>query len=62
MRDLECKQIGFKKVLNYLKDSKISNPGNFHPMMEPETMYSDPLNPLSTNLTKWSNTLTQLVG
>ena len=41
MRDTECKQIALKKVMFYLKDSEISNPGNFYPAMEFETIYSD---------------------
>ena len=40
MLDTECKQIALKKVIFYLKDSEISNPGNLHPVMEHETMYS----------------------
>ena len=43
MRDTECKQIALKKVKLYLKDSEMSNPGNLYPVMELETMYSDPL-------------------
>ena len=41
MRDTECKQIALKKVIFYLKDSEMSNPGNLYPVMELETMYSD---------------------
>ena len=41
MRDTECKQITLKKIIFYLKDSEMSNPGNFYPVMELETMYSD---------------------
>ena len=43
LRDTECKQIALKKVKLYLKDSEMSNPGNLYPVMELETMYSDPL-------------------
>ena len=41
MRNTECKQIALKKVIFYLKDSEMSNPGNLYPVMELETMYSD---------------------
>ena len=41
MHDAECKQIALKKVIFYLKDSKMSNSGNLYPVMELETMYSD---------------------
>ena len=41
MRDTECKQIALKKVMFYLKDSEMSNPGNLYPAMEFETIYSD---------------------
>ena len=41
MHDTECKQIALKKVIFYLKDSKMSNSGNLYPVMELETMYSD---------------------
>ena len=34
-------QTAFKKVIFYLKDSELSNPGNIYPVMELETMYSD---------------------
>ena len=33
--------IAMKEVIFYLNNSEMSNPGNLHPMMEPETMYSD---------------------
>ena len=41
MCDTECKQIALKKVIFYLKESEWYNPGNFYPVMELETMYSD---------------------
>ena len=41
MRDTECKQIALKKVIFYLKDSEMSNPGNLYFVTELETMYSD---------------------
>ena len=41
MHDTECKQIALKKFIFYLKDSKMSNPGNLYPVMEFETIYSD---------------------
>ena len=41
IHDTECKQIALKKVIFYLKDSKMSNPGDLYPVMELETMYSD---------------------
>ena len=41
MRDTESKQIELKKAIFYLKDSDMSHPGNFHSVMELETMYSD---------------------
>ena len=41
MCDTECKQIALNKVMFYLKESDLSNPGNFYPVMEFETMYSD---------------------
>ena len=41
MRDTECKQIALKKIIFYLKDSEMSNPGNLYPVMELETMYSN---------------------
>ena len=34
-------QTAFKKVIFYLKDSELSNPGNIYPVMELETVYSD---------------------
>ena len=39
MCDTECKQIASKKVIFYLKDSEMSNPGNMYPVMELETMF-----------------------
>ena len=47
MDDTECKQIVLRKVIFYLKDSEMSNPGNLYPVMELETMYS--------NLLKYDN-------
>ena len=41
MHDIKCKQIAFKKVIYFLKNSEMSNPGNLYPVMELETMYSD---------------------
>ena len=41
MCDTECKQIALKKVIFYLKDNEMSNPGNLYPVMELETMHSD---------------------
>ena len=41
IHDTECKQIALKKVIFYLKDSKMSNQGDLYPVMELETMYSD---------------------
>ena len=41
MCDTECKQIALKKVIFYLKDSEMSNPGNLYPVMELKTMYSN---------------------
>ena len=41
MGDTECKRIILKKVIFYLKDSEMSNPGNLYPVMELGTMYSD---------------------
>ena len=44
MRDTNCKPIALKKVIFYLKDSEMSNPGNFYIVMGLESMYSNPLN------------------
>ena len=41
MCNTECKQIALKKIIFYLEDSELSNPGNLYPVMELETMYSD---------------------
>ena len=40
MCDTEYKQIALKKVILYLKDSKMSAPGNLYPVMVLETVYS----------------------
>ena len=61
MRDTECKQIALKKVVLYLKDSKISNPGILHPVMELETMYSDLLKSDNIYHNKRSTTFTDLL-
>ena len=39
MCNTECKQIAFKRVIFYLKDSKISDLGNLYPVIELETMH-----------------------
>ena len=41
MCNTECKQIAWKKIIFYLEDSELSNPGNLYTVMELETMYSD---------------------
>ena len=41
MCNIECKHKASKKVISYLKNSQMSNPGNFYSVMELETMYSD---------------------
>ena len=41
MCNTECKQIALKKIIFYLEDSELSNPGNLYPVMELETVYSD---------------------
>ena len=56
MRDTECKQIALKKVIFYLKDSEMSNPGNLYFVMELETMYSDLLK--SDNIHHNNHTIT----
>ena len=41
MRDTEWRQIALKKVIFYLKESQMSNPGNLYPLVELETIYYD---------------------
>ena len=41
MHNTECKQIALKKVIFYLKDSKMSNPGNLYPVMYSGLLKSD---------------------
>ena len=43
-RRYRCKQRALKKVIFYLKDSKISNPGHLYLVMELEIMYPNYLN------------------
>ena len=61
MRGTECKLIALKKVVFYLKDSKISNPVILHPVMELETMYSDVLISDNTYHNNHSTTFTDLL-
>ena len=61
MRDTECKQIALKKVILYLKDSQMSNPGNLYPVMELETMYSDLLKSDNIHHNNHANTFADLL-
>ena len=56
MCDTESKQIALKKVIFYLKDSEMSNPGNVYHVMELETMYSNLL--ISDNIHHNNNSTT----
>ena len=61
MCDTECKQIALKKVIFYLKESEWSNPGNFYPVTELETMYSDILKSDSIHHNNHTTTFTDLL-
>ena len=61
MPDTECKQIALEKVTFYLKDNKMSNPGNLYPVMELETMYSDVLKSDKIHHNKHSSTFADLL-
>ena len=54
-------QTAFKKVIFYLKDSELSNPGNIYPVMELETMYSDPLKSDNIHHNNHTTTFTDLL-
>ena len=54
-------QTAFKKVIFYLKDSELSNPGNIYPVMELETMYSDLLKSDNIHHNNHTTTFTDLL-
>ena len=54
-------QTVFKKVIFYLKDSELSNPGNIYPVMELETMYSDLLKSDNIHHNNHTTTFTDLL-
>ena len=61
MCDTECKQIALKKVIFYLKDSEMSNPGNLYPVMELEKMYSNLLKSDKIHHNNHTTTFTDLL-
>ena len=54
-------QTAFKKVIFYLKDSELSNPGNISPVMELETVYSDLLKSDNIHHKNHTTTFTDLL-